>query len=461
MAPVAVDVHVQAWRAAVVNDAPWVLCGHARLPVPRADAFEPPPHLVPAGDLDDVLQRALERPVGAPRLRELARRAASVVVTIPDASRPCPSAALLRHLIAELQAAGVNSTKIGVAVGCGLHATTSSQEKARLAGHYATERVHVFDAQGIESEVADLGTTARGAPVHIVRRVAKADVVITVGVVEPHLYAGFSGGVKGVAIGCAGRETIAWTHRPAFISEPGVTVGQLDGNPFQETLSAIAARTNLRWAVNVVMNERSQACHVLAGDPLRVQSLLVQAHGGVWLRPVAGTFDVLVAGVHAPKSANFYQASRAATYAGLAPRPALTPGGLIVLCADLPHGAGDGPGERNFAEVLAGAPSAKSILARGLREPLGPGGQRSYVVARVLERFRLAVVGASDTSFLRRLEHLGVSVHRSVDEAVFHAETRLGRRASVLAVADAMSTVVHLAGKLDRPAAADASSTAT
>ena len=81
-----------------------------------------------------------------------------------------------------------------------------------------SSRVEVCDAQGIESEAADLGVTSLGAPVRIVRRVQEADLVITAGVVEPHLYAGFSGGVKGVAIGCAGRETIAWTHRPAFIS---------------------------------------------------------------------------------------------------------------------------------------------------------------------------------------------------------------------------------------------------
>ncbi len=73
--------------------------------------------------------------------------------------------------------------------------------------------------------------TSLGAPVRIARRVQEADLVVTVGVVEPHLYAGFSGGVKGVAIGCAGRETIAWTHRPAFISEPGVERGSPAGQP--------------------------------------------------------------------------------------------------------------------------------------------------------------------------------------------------------------------------------------
>ncbi len=363
-----------------------------------------------------------------------------MVITVPDASRPCPSETVVRHLLAELTAAGVPDECVAVAVGCGLHATTSDQEKRRLAGEQACRRVHVYDAQGIESPLTELGVTDFGAPVHIERQVAGADLVVTVGVLEPHLYAGFSGGVKGVAIGCAGRETIAWTHRPAFISAPGVALGALGGNPFQHTLRQIAARTKLAFAVNVVMTQARAAAARAAGEPVAVQTALARSHRTAWLRPVGGPFDVLVAGVHQPKSDNFYQASRAATYAGLAPHPALAGGGLLVLCADVPDGAGPGPGERNFAQVLTAAATPAALIERGLKEPLGPGGQRAFVVARVLERYRLAVVGATDPSFL---EPLGIAAFDSVDAVLTAEDSRLGRRARVLAVADAMATVVH------------------
>jgi len=422
----------------VSGDA-WVFCGPVRLPVPRADAFEPPARRARAADLDHAVAHALADPVAAPRLRQLARGAATVTVTIPDASRPCPSPAILRHILEELHDAGVTDDGVTVVVGCGLHRTTSASERECLAGAHAAVRVGIEDAQGLETPCVDLGLTSGGAPVHIARRVAEADLAVTVGVVEPHLYAGFSGGVKGVAIGCAGHETIAWTHRPAFVSAPGVAVGRLTGNPFGDTLREIAARTPLAWAVNVAMNERGEAAAVAAGDPTAVQAALARAHGRAWLRAVDGPFDVIVAGVHAPKSHDFYQASRAATYIGLAASPALADGGLLVLCADLPGGAGDGPGERNFADVLAAAATPAELVARGLREPLGPGGQRAFVVARVLERFRLAVVGAEDPGFLAPL---GAAAFDSVDAAVTAAEARLGRRARVLAVADAMATVV-------------------
>ena len=427
-----------------MTPTPWVFCGRDRLPVPRADAFEPPARLDRAEVLDWAVEWALAAPVAAPRLRELARGAGSVVITIPDASRPCPSPTILEQLLGELNLAGVPDDAISVLIGCGLHATTTVMERDSLAGLPVSARVEVCDAQGLEGETRDLGETSRGAPVRIAERIAAADLAITVGVLEPHLYAGFSGGVKGVAIGCAGQETIAWTHRPAFISEAGVRLGELRGNPFQETLREIAARTCLGWAVNLVINERGKAAAVAAGDPAEVQAALARAHGRAWLRPVAGPFDVIVAGVHEPKSDNLYQASRAATYVGLAARPALAKSGLLVLCADLPHGAGEGPAERNFLEVLSAASSPAALVARGLREPLGPGGQRAFVVARVLERFRVGVVGAADPDLLAPLERLGVTAFGSVDAAVAATEARLGRSARVLAVADAMATVVRL-----------------
>ncbi len=274
----------------------------------------------------------------------------------------------------------------------------------------------------------------------VARRVAEADLAVTVGVVEPHLYAGFSGGVKGVAIGCAGHETIAWTHRPAFVSAPGVAVGRLAGNPFHDTLVEIAARTPLAWAVNVVMNERGEAAAVAAGDPTAAQAALAQS---ARRRLAARRRRALRRGRRRRARAQEPQPLPGQPRGHLhrpRRRPALADGGLLVLCADLPGGAGDGPGERNFAEVLAAAASPAELVARGLREPLGPGGQRAFVVARVLERFRLAVVGAADA----RLAWSRSEWPRSTPSTRPSPRPRRASaaRARVLAVADAMATVV-------------------
>ncbi len=381
-----------------VDDA-WVYSGARTLPVPAPCDFVPPARLTPLADVPSALAASLAAPIGAPPLRELAGGARDAVIVIPDLSRACPNALIVPALLDELCAAGVADDRITVLVGCGLHRGTTAEEKRRLVGEAVAGRVRVLDSQGIDGEFADLGTTTYGLPVHLHTAVAGAEIVVGVGIIEPHLYAGFSGGLKSVGIGCAGEQTIGWTHRPAFISQAGVELCRLSGNPFQEALRDITARVNFAFSVNVVTDDHGAVAALAAGDPATVQQTLGDQLQPAWLQPVPEPYDVVVAGIKAPKHENLYQASRAATYIAFAARPALVPGGLMLLCADLPLGAGDGPGEINFARLLAaesGDPSR--LVERGLREPLGPGGQRAFVVARVLRRFRVGVCGAADAS---------------------------------------------------------------
>lgn len=150
-----------------------------------------------------------------------------------------------------------------------------------------------------------------------------------------------------------------------------------------------------------------------------------------------------MAGVPAPKDRSLYQASRAATYVGLAARPVLADGGLVVCCADLPLGVGDGPGETNFGALLAATERPLDLVARGCVEPLGPGGQRAYMMAKLMSLYRVGVVGGGDRGLI---ESLGLLAFDSVDEAIAAARRVRGPEARILAVADALDTIVELAG---------------
>ncbi len=431
-----------------VAAVPWVFCGDRRVPVPRADAFEQPARLVPFEDETWAVACALGEPIAAPPLVEQVRDALAaspggeVAVIITDSTRPTPSPVVLGPLLAELGRAGVPDDQIVILVGCGLHAVNTDEKRRALVGDAVAARVEVIDAQGIEGEQTYLGETELGVPAYVARRVAGAAFAVAVGTVEPHLYAGFSGGVKTVSVGCAGQKTIAFTHHPAFLSRPGVVLGRLEGNPFQQALREVAARTPLHAVVNVVVDEEGRVVMAASGEPTATQTTVANAHRAAWLRAVPERYDVIVAGISRPKSDSLYQASRPATYLGSQDRPALADGGVLVLCADLPLGVGDGPGEQNFAAVLGGGASPAEIIARGLRGELGPGGQRAFTTARVLERFRIALAGASDTAMLARL---GLEAYADPEDAIRAAEQRLGRRPRVLAIADAATTVVHQA----------------
>lgn len=424
------------------TDAAWIASGERRVTVPAPCDWAPPPTFQPPADATAALRTALHAPRGSASLRELAASARSAAIAIPDLSRACPNDLILPALLDQLNAGGVPDARIIVLIGCGLHRTTTVQEKRRLAGTQAWQRVRVADAQGSESPLADLGNTPDGCPVVMNAELAAADLAITVGVLEPHLYAGYSGGVKGIAIGCGGEPTILWTHRPAFISRAGVELCRLEGNPFQHTLREVARRTRLAFGVMAVLDSDGTPVDVAAGDPTAVQEHLAARFGPLWLCETPTLYDVVVAGTKAPKHENLYQASRAATYVGLASRPALADGGLLLLCTDLPNGAGDGPGEINFARVLASA-NPDTVIRRGLEGPLGPGGQRAFVVANVLRRFRVGVCGSADPGLLRTL---GMASYRSLAEGLADARTRPGHAPRILAIADALTTVVRAAG---------------
>ena len=422
---------------------PYVLSGRRCLAIECACEFDEPTRLADLADLPATVAAALNAPVGAPPLVELSRGARSVAVVVPDATRDCPVAALLPPVLDRLSRAGLRDEQVCVVIGCGLHRTTTPTEKAALVGAQVAARLRVVDAQGISQTSVTLGETAQGGVIWMNDAVAQADLVVAVGIVEPHLYAGFSGGVKAVAIGCAGQETIAWTHHPVFLDQPAVRLCRLDGNPFQEALREIAAATRLRFALNVVLSDGGGVAGLAAGDPAAVQRRLADDHGRAWIRRHDRPFDLVVAGVPAPKDRSLYQASRALTYVGLAARPVVAPGGLIVCCADLPLGVGDGPGETNFGALLAATERPLDLVARGCVEPLGPGGQRAYMMAKLMALYRVGVIGGGDRKLI---ESMGLLAYATVGEAVAAARRVAGRGARVLAVADGLDTIVELAG---------------
>jgi hypothetical protein len=297
------------------------------------------------------------------------------------------------------------------------------------------------DAQGLRQTNVFLNQTRSRAPAFTHLQLARADLVVAVGVVEPHLYAGFSGGAKTVAIGCAGARTIAWTHDPRFLDRPGIELGRLEGNPFQEVVRELAALTSLRFALDAVVDEQGHAVALAAGGPAAAQAALAGRQRDAWLRTVRGRYDLVVAGLPAPKHRSLYHATRAATYLALGERSPVADEGLVLLCADVENGVGDGPGELNFGALMAGAERPETLLEAGRHgEPLGPGGQRAYMMAKVLSRCRVGVLQPADPALCGSL---GLDVFASVDQALKDTARRIGRPPRVLIVSDGIGTIVH------------------
>jgi nickel-dependent lactate racemase len=285
--------------------------------------------------------------------------------------------------------------------------------------------------------LADLGTWGE-VPLLVNRLATEADLLIATGVVEPHQYAGYSGGRKTAAVGAGGEATIAVTHGPAMLDHPGTRLGKIEGNLFHQAVTESARRSELRFILNVVQDGSHRAVALRAGEPQAAFAELVEIARSVYEVSLTRQYAVVVAGVDSPKDANLYQASRAATYLWCASRSVVRPGGVIILPARCPEGAGQGVGERRFYRLLSNADDAPSLVARLREEGYPPGGQRAYIVAQMLAGCQVIVVGAEDPVIVRQCH---MTPAATMEEALTLAQDRLGREAEALIVPHALLTL--------------------
>ena len=400
----------------------------------------------PIGDLAAETARRLASPLGGRRLRDLAADAvraspaARAVIAVTDLTRASPDAVLVPPLLDELNAGGIADAEITVVVAIGLHRATTDAEKREKLGA-VVDRVRVIDSNGRDPAMwADLGSIPPYDVPGITQKIVKdADLVVATGIVEPHQYAGYSGGRKTVAIGCCGEPVITATHGMRFLEDPGVRLAKIEGNPFHETVREIARRAGLRFCLNVVTDDRERVVAVAAGEPDAVLTELVAKAAALYTRPIPRQYDIAIAGVGHPKDVNLYQASRAATYLRFAPTPVVREGGAIVIPARLEEGAGEGAGEQRFLAALERASSPAEVVEEARRHFSG-GEQRAVMVALTLQWCQI-IIAASEAPEVVRLAKLRAAV--DVEEGLDIAYEHIGRpaRASVLLVPRALHTL--------------------
>src|SRR5207244_11641683 len=265
------------------------------------------------------------------------------LMAVTALTRASPDGVPVPPLLGELNAGGIPDAQITVIGAIGLHRPTTDAEKRDKLGP-VVDRVRVVDSNGRDPAMwADLGTIPPyNVPGSTQKLIKEADLVVATGIVEPHQYAGYSGGRKTVAIGCAGEPVITATHGMRFLEDPGVRLAKIEGNPFHETVREIARRAGLRFCLNVVTDDRERVVAVAAGDPDAVLADLAAKAAALYTRPIARQYDIVIAGVGHPKDTNLYQASRAATYLRFAPHPVVCGGCGIVISAALVAGRREG-----------------------------------------------------------------------------------------------------------------------
>ncbi|MGB9775759.1 MAG: nickel-dependent lactate racemase [Anaerolineae bacterium] len=404
----------------------------------RATVVESRP-VPPLSDPEAAVTEALAHPIGSPPLRELARPGDRVCIVFTDITRASPDHILVPALLRELEAAGVQEEDITLLCGIGMHRPSTPEEKVTKLGAGIVARYRVIDNEPRNPEaLVDLGVTPGGVPVQVHRAAVEADLLVATGIVEPHQYAGYSGGRKTVAVGAAGEALIAHTHGPAFVDHPGTRLGRIEGNPFHEAVTEAARRAGLRFILNAVMDDEHRILKVAAGDPEAAFLELVAFARTVYEVPIPQQYDVAIGGVGYPKDTNLYQASRAPSYLHFAPTPVVRRGGYYIIPARCEEGAGEGVGEQRFFAALRDAPDVQFVLDDARRHGYPPGQQRAFVIAKVLEEARIIIVGSECPDIVAACKMIPAA---TMEEALEIVVRDLGADLDVLIVPHALLTL--------------------
>ena len=386
---------------------------------------------------DALVLEAMAAPIASPRLSELAKGKRNITVICSDHTRPVPSRRIIPHMLAELRA-GNPEAEITLLIATGCHRPTTREELIQKFGPEIVERerIVVHDCTD-ESALVQIGTLPSGAPLVINRLAAQADLLVSEGFIEPHFFAGYSGGRKSVLPGVCGRRTVLGNHCAAFIDSPDARTSILRGNPIHRDMAAAAEMAKLAFIVNVIINGSKQVTAAFAGHPEHAHAAGCEHLQRLCRVTPARPADIVVtSNGGAPLDQNIYQAVKGLTAA----EAAAAPGAVLIIAS----ACADGSGGDEFHHMLRDCESPTQLLEQIRRVPMDqtrPDQWQAQILARILSKHRVILVcepGARPIA-----EQMKLETAAGVDEAFSMALSRKGTSAHITVIPDGVSVVVQ------------------
>ena len=384
---------------------------------------------------EELVIKALEAPIGSERLSELAKDKKKIVIIASDHTRPVPSKVIMPAMLKEIRK-GNPEADITILIATGCHRGTTKEELIGKFGEdiVKNENIYIHDCDEREKLVS-IGTLPSGGECEINKIAFEADLLVSEGFIEPHFFAGYSGGRKSVLPGIAGRKTVLANHCSEFIDSANARTGVLENNPIHKDMLWAAKTARLKFIVNVVLNSSKEVIYAVAGD-------LEKAHekGTEFLSSLCGAkavpADIAIStnGGYTLDQ-NIYQAVKGMTAA----EATVKEGGVIIMLA----ASNDGTGGDYFYHQLADEENLNKImqlfLSRGRLETV-PDQWEAQILTRILLHSRVIYVSEMPDDIIKNM-HM-IPAH-SIDEALTKAKNILGKENIKIAVIpDGVSVVV-------------------
>ena len=386
-------------------------------------------------DAPGAVLQALREPIAGPALRERVRAGQKVAIVVSDITRPVPNELLLLPVLSELAASGVPDGDVTIVNGTGLHRVNNDAELREMLGVEIASRYRIVQHVARDrSTLTEVGRS-KGVPVELCTAYVDADVRIVTGFVEPHLFAGYSGGPKGVMPGVAGADIVMSNHGAPNLAHAQARWGVTHGNPVWEEISAVVSMCPPQFLLNVTLDSNRGVTGVFAGDLTAAHEAAVVQARGQYLVSVPRPFDVVVTtNMGYPSDTTLYQAVKGMSVAAEGVRE----GGAILLVA----GCEEGIGSDDYEQGLGTADSPAALLERILHTESPRHDQwQIQCQAMVQGKARVLVKSLLDDGQARAAHVEPVSdVSATVRELVAESQRR-GREGSVLVLPFGQLTV--------------------
>lgn len=382
---------------------------------------------------EELVREALEAPTGTKKLRELAAGARHITVITSDHTRAVPSRITLPMLLEEIRS-GNPGADITILIATGLHRPTTDEELRLMFGDEVVDNEKIVINRAFEpGDFVFLGKLPSGADLAVNRYAVDCDLLVAEGLIEPHFFAGFSGGSKSILPGICSAETVNENHSYRALSNPRASTGVIEKNPVREDIEAAGRMAGLAFILNVVLSGDRRIIGAFAGHREKAH-----LEGVKFLRSLsecgAVEGDIIVTSNGGfPLDQNLYQSAKGASTA----ETCAADGAVIILCAS----CCDGIGGENFAELMASG-SADEIDA--LLRAVPPKNTRAeswnaQIFSRILKKHRIILVSDLDPVEVRKFNMIPAS---TPDEALGTAYSLKGENARVVVIPDGVAALV-------------------
>ncbi|MCW4035862.1 MAG: nickel-dependent lactate racemase [Candidatus Bathyarchaeota archaeon] len=362
--------------------------GHieAEIPDRYLKSVVEPKVMQPLHDPRSEIERALSDPIDSPSLGQKAESSRKPCIIVSDSTRPTPSGLIASSALRVLNESGIKDSEIKMLVATGLHRPCTKQELTERMGQSILERIEASNHDAYdETNLVNVGETRRGTPVWINRVVAESDLIIGDGYIEPHFFAGYTGGGKTILPGVSGYETVKANHGAAMIDHPKARAGALSGNPIYEDIVEGAHLAGLGFSINVTLDAEKRITGVFAGDfeeAHKAGARFLDRH----VRVETPEADVVVTtnGGY-PLDRDLYQSVKGMTVAEAVVRE----GGVSIIASE----CRDGVGHPLFEELVERCETPEEILET-VRSPsfFKVDQWEAQVLARVLKKCEVVCV---------------------------------------------------------------------